>query len=225
MTEALLIFFSVGIILDHAHLLSPIGLAWSSARFRSHMRERWQKFLLVPALFVAVPVGIGLSVANTKAPAFQVVAATYVLWNLGHFGLQNYGVFCLLGWRKRWQTDLAIVGTIAPLIWLSLAGPVDLIWIALGISLAHWLTDITLCAKASGRWVVFGSAALIAGATGFIWKTTAIGGCGPMLAACSVVYSIPWLLGARYGLGFVHFLYSRWIWQHQGRELLAIVAR
>jgi hypothetical protein len=69
-----------------------------------------------------------------------------------------------------------------------------------------------LCSKASGRWRSFGAAILLAGFGGFAFP------------ALSTVYMNPLLLGIRNGLGFVHFLYSRWVWKHNQAMLRAIRA-
>ena len=92
----------------------------------------------------------------------------------------------------------------------------------LGISLMHWIMDIRLSGYVASHAWLFTMAVLAVGLGGFVWKTVAVdpGLCRPMLA-CTAQFSIPMLLGLRYGLGFWHFLMSRWVWSNEGRELLA----
>jgi hypothetical protein len=194
--------------LDTAHLVSPIALAWSNAAARRRMLARWWKFVGLGLLVLIIPTWIGWNAPNLKDPWLALTISIYFWWNLFHFGAQNYGVCVMLGYRKCWQTDLAMIGTIAPGIWVYF-GAKDLVLAGAAVSLAHWLTDIVLCSKASGRWRLFGAAVLLAGFGGFAFP------------ALSSVYTNPFLVGMRNGLGFAHFLYSRWVWQ-RGRELLVI---
>jgi hypothetical protein len=193
--------------LDSAHLVSPVALAWSNAAARRRMFTRWWKFIGVALLALAIPASIGWMAPDTKDPWLKLVISVYFWWNLFHFGAQNFGVCMMLGYRKRWQTDLAMVATVAPGIWVYF-GAKDLVLVASAVSIAHWLTDIILCSRTSGRWRVFGVSVLLVGFGGFAFP------------ALSSAYMNPLLLGVRSGLGFVHFLYSRWVWR-QGRDLLA----
>lgn len=194
--------------LDTAHLISPVALAWSNPVARRKMLEKWWKFVALAGIALLVPAWIGWNAPNLNDPSLKAVTGLYFWWNLFHFAAQNYGVCRMIGYDKTWQTDLVMICTIVPGLFLSfgmntwgiaLAGSV--------VSLLHWTTDIALCSKTSNRWRLFGGAVLFAGLGGLLF---------PALSTPSFA---PFLFGLRNGLGFVHFLYSRWVWR-RGRELL-----
>ena len=219
----LYIYFCCAIILDHAHLACPMSLAWSNAGFRREMLAQWEKFILWPLGLLVAAVVIGLLSPTTRDLSFRGLALTYFWWNAWHFGSQHFGVASLLGWRsgRRWMRQLTIVGATM----LAMALPVTSVALVAFnelLSFCHWTTDIGLSTWIARKWPLFLGAILIVGLTGFLWKTTATDPrlCG-LMPACTAVYSIPALLGLRYGLGFVHFLYSRWIWQREARMVLA----
>jgi hypothetical protein len=221
MTTLLYGYLLVAIVLDHAHLACPITLAWSDRAYRQRMLTRPGKFILLPAFAVGMAVAIGLGSHSTREPTFRMLALTYLWWNAWHFGSQHFGVASLLGWSSgpRWLRQGVLI---LPTMWLMLfAGPA--VWIAGEvISFAHWTTDIGLSAWAvRRRWPRFVWAAMILGLSGFLWKTVAADPrlCGSA-PACTALWSIPTLVSLRYGLGFYHFLMSRWVWSGEGRALL-----
>jgi hypothetical protein len=217
MISLLLAAMTAGIVLDHAHLVSPSGLAWSNSNARKRMLTQWCKFILFPLALVVLSLYVGLNVNNTNAPAFVILALIYSWWNVFHFAAQNYGICRLFGYHKWWQTDIAIVVTIIPFVMFPFAGTVGLILANYTLGLAHWITDWGLCSWASRRWIVFGGLALVAGLFGLLFKDVSL--CDNAVGVCLWQIAVPWLLSLRFGLGFVHFLYSRWVWRH-GRELL-----
>jgi hypothetical protein len=226
-------YFLVAIVLDHAHLACPIGLAWSNRTFRQRMLERWDQYLLLPALCILIPLGIGEGSATTRDPAFQFLVLVNMWWNAWHFGSQHFGVASLLGWRSgpRWLRKIAIIlPTMLVMIAPTYLFPtMTIIVLGESISFLHWSTDLGLtvwsCRKCSTtRILLIGAAVLMAcGLMGFVWKTTTTDPriCG-LLPACTAVWSIPTLLSLRYGLGFYHFLMSRWVWSSEGRGLLHV---
>jgi hypothetical protein len=211
-------YLLAAIVLDHAHLASPMGLAWSNTRMRRTMLAEWKRFIVLPVGCLAAAVIVGLLSSTTRQPAFLALAAAYFVWNLWHFGSQHFGVASLLGWRSgpRWFRQALTIGTTVLVLVLPVfLHVVLLVLLDALINLAHWLTDISLSARKKARhWALFLSVVLLIGMSGFLWKTISIDPryCG-LLPACTASYAFPVLLGLRYGLGFVHFLYSRWVWQ------------
>ena len=216
-------YFLATIVLDHAHLVSPVCVAWSSASYRRHMLESPTQFILVPSLALAIPIAIGLSYHRADWPV-RAVVAVYIVWNAYHFGAQHFGVASLLGWRKsrRWfRQAVTIIPTMAVMLvpfaysspWLYILGAV--------ISLAHWLTDIGLSGWRVQRWWLFLAAVLALGSVGFLWK--AVVPCSQLV--CTVAYSAPILICSRCGLGFVHFLYSHWVWKISDPQVRATIGR
>lgn len=215
-------FMIAAIVLDHAHLACPIALGWGSPSFRQHMLERPDRYILLPALCLIIPIAVGAGSLSTQDPAFRAIAGVYFLANAWHFASQNYGICALSGGSQN-QRNAAFVLTAVcilalPILWKHA------LWVVLadlGISVIHWVTDIRLSAfMASGYWP-FLLIMLMLGTTGFLFKTweTDPQKCG-LLLACTTAWSFPILLSLRYGLGFWHFLMSRWVWSATGRELL-----
>lgn len=221
----LVAYFLIAIVLDHAHLVSPIGLAWTSAPMRRKMIAEWSRYILLPSVCLSVAVVVGLSSSSTHVPAFQVLAGAYFLWNTWHFSTQHWGISQLLGWRtgsRRFRQAVTIGPTVAILMLPLFLHVLALVVLTEAISFLHWLTDIGLSVWRKARWwMLFLGVVLCIGVSGFLWKTVSIDPryCG-RLSACTAVYSIPVLLGLRYGLGFVHFLYSRWVWQSANMQLM-----
>jgi hypothetical protein len=210
-------YFSLAIVLDHAHLVCPLWLSWGSRDFRCMMRGRPVKFILLPTLCAVAAMLVGAVSGSIRDPAFQLLAITYLIWNAWHFGSQHFGVASLMGWKRgpRWLRRWGIIGvTMASMLLPWGSGLVPLL-VAEIMSFAHWTTDIGLSTwRARRPWWVFLLVVLVVGSGGFLWKIATDDPrlCGAKLV-CTAVYSIPALLGLRYGLGFVHFLYSRWVWQ------------
>lgn len=209
---------AVGIVLERAHVVSPIALAWSNFNARQKMISQWWKFILFPAVLLALSLWLGFSVGDTKAPMFSILVVVYFWWNIFHFAAQNYGVCLMLGYCKRWQTSLAMIATILPFVMFPFWGTSGLILANYANGLVHWLTDWALCSWASRRWVMFGGLTLIVGLSGLFFKD--VGTCENAVGVCLWQIADPRLLSFMYGIGFVHFLYSRWDWQ-RGRELFA----
>jgi hypothetical protein len=222
--------FLAAIVLDHAHLVCPIWLGWSNRGFREYMLERPEKFILLPALCVASALLVGEHVTTTREPAFRALTAAYIWWNAWHFGSQHFGVASLLGWRwgPRWARQVIIIGPtmavmLAPMMLANSALPLV---IAGGVfGLAHWATDIGLTTRVLRRWW-FLPIVLAIGLIGFAWKTVVAGPrfCDP-LPVCTAVWSVPMLLSLRYGIGFWHFLMSRWVWQFSNPRVRATIGR
>ena len=160
--------------------------------------------------------------------AFVVLTISYIWWDAWHFGSQHFGVVSLLGWRsapRRVRQAIIIIPTMAIMLfpWLLYSTVVMMMVLAV-MNLAHWLVDIGLTV---GRFKHIGMVALIGallvvGPLGFFFKGVST---NPTLCvndlACTIQWSVPLLLSLRWGIGFVHFLYSKWVWSSEGRQLLA----
>jgi hypothetical protein len=204
-----LIIFSFVIVLDTAHSFSPIVLTWWRRDLRKIALAEPTKFMLAPAI---------LFLAGLAGP-FKAVSALYWLWNLYHFGMQNYGVMRLLGERRR-LVGLALgLGPIA--IGMGLMpeliprGSPYFIWAYLigltAFSLDHWLVDLSLASARAPSRPLFIAILAILGAFGFLWSWPA------------PTHKIGWAaiegaISIRMGLGFIHFWYSGLIWK-RGRAL------
>ena len=169
--------------------------------------------------------------------AFSLLVWGYSAWNLYHFGMQDFGVWRL--WRMRNgrrqsaeldNSDRTIINCFGRSIsydrtirWLQIAICLGLViffveimrhiihslWVMLLItglvSVNHWVVDIGLSSRVAKRGWVFIVGVLSAGLVGFLWIIPTPNG--------MMIRMIPLLVCARIGLGFVHFLYSRWVWQ------------
>jgi len=212
---ALYIYFNIAIVLDHAHLVSPVGLAWSNAAFRQVIFKRWRLHIASPVALLAGCIAMGLAFERHSLP-MQALTAVWVLWDAWHFGSQHWGVACLLGWRsgpRRLRKATLIVPTMAVMLVPALYNPLWLLWVGLVISLVHWLTDIGLSSWKARRWYIFLIVALPAGLMGFIWKKAGIDSrvCGQLMV-CAGMTGISVLFAVRVWLSFVHYLYSQSVW-------------
>ncbi len=189
------------ILMETSHLVAPVALAWSNAGYRRRLilPKLWQ-FLGLPAVVLGAALALPLS----------IVAPVYFVANLHHFGMQNFGVLSLcrrLRHRRVWM-GVCLVGTSAAMM---------LPFIGMVVSVAHWLTDIGLSSVASRYAPVFVGAILIASVAGFVWLIPT--DYGPKRRPIELIVS------ARMGLGFVHFLYSRWVWKFSDPVVRATIGK
>jgi hypothetical protein len=99
------------------HLLSPMALAWSHEGFRSFMKRRLTKFVMIPLVILLASMLIG-SIGGLALPdlrfdpenfalaagptrltelknPFIAMIAVYAVWNAYHFGKQAFGVMSI----------------------------------------------------------------------------------------------------------------------------------
>jgi hypothetical protein len=209
-----------GIVLNHAHLVSPVVVAWSNRGFRRVMMGRWQKFIILPVSIMIFGILFSLKFQRHDWP-FEILVGTYILWNAFHFGMQNFGVMVLYGHRLLGFVYLCV--TILAMAVLPLThGSYWMALILTGVfSFNHWMTDIGLSGLVSGRRWLFIGTVLVVGFLGFLFKTI---DCNTM-SCQSFMYSVPIILGARICLGFVHFLYWRWVWKLSDPQVRATIGR
>lgn len=222
--SSLVAYFFFAIVLDHAHLVSPILRVWSSPNMRHKMLKQWQWYVLMPLGFLAIAVVIGLLSSSPTAPGFVALAVVYNGWNAWHYGSQHYGLATLAGWRsgpRRRRQLLTIGPTIVVLALPFFFSAFVFVIINVVIDLLHWLTDIGLSTWKARRWGLFLCVVAVLGLGGFLFKTVSVGPqyCG-QLAVCTAIYGFVILRSTRYGLGIVHFLCSRWAWTAENMRLM-----
>jgi hypothetical protein len=85
-------------------------------------------------------------------------------------------------------------------------------------SVNHWTVDIGLSSRIIGQrgWVLAGGV-LLAGAVGFMWMIPTSTG--------MMIRVIPLVICSRLWLGFVHFLYSRWVWKLSDPDVRATIGQ
>lgn len=194
-------------LLESAHLASPVLLAWWRPELRRVVSREWVRHLLLP---------VAVLPACVVAPASWVFGLYYA-WNIHHFGMQNFGVWQLFG--RKCSPDFRVLrGLIClsvtafgmaagPILWPGIYG---LVIGTLVFSINHWLVDIGLSSRVAPRawWFI---AAVVA--IGIVYT---IARQGPLS-----VHVLPQILVLRCGLGFVHFIYSARIWRSDvGIDLL-----
>jgi hypothetical protein len=108
--------FMLGIVVDTAHILSPMVLTWTDARLGREALVRWRAFLFAPTLAAVAALSIGIATSagwTDYVPGrhkmfylsyqlgnpFPVMVLGYVLWQIYHFGSQNFGLVMIY---RRW---------------------------------------------------------------------------------------------------------------------------
>jgi hypothetical protein len=211
--------FTVLIVLDTAHTLSPMVMAWSRGDFRPVMLRRWGLYVAAPLTVLAV----SLAAAYHSRAAVDMVVWIYFMWNVWHFASQNYGLLRL--WQMRrgwtWQPDwpfVMAVTIVGMVVWPALASdPWHWRLINLAIfAIPHWVSEIFLTSWASTRWKIFAPLILAAGCVGLLWIT-------PRPTGMPVV-GVLWVCW-RTGLGFVHFIYDGLLWRFKDPEVRATIGK
>ncbi len=241
--------FFLFVFLETGHSLSPIVLAWTHAEFRRRViYSQPLKFLLWPSLVFSAALAIGIATqagwtSYSPGPGasgqitgwdnpFPLLVWFYSAWNLYHFAMQDFGVlmFCT-GPAKRRVKRLAClvgligiylaVGGVSVLGFWHLPGLVNAWWtgpLMIGaVSVNHWVVDIGLSSRVAKRSWVFIAGVLAVGVIGFVWIVPTSYG--------MMIRVVPAIICARLGLGFVHFLYSRWVWKLGDPQVRATIGK
>jgi hypothetical protein len=236
-----LLFFTAAVFLETGHSLSPIIMAWTHRGFRLLMLSQPGKYLVLPSAVFALAFGVGImtslgwtsyvpgpyhsrQITDLRNP-FPILVWVYLIWNGYHFGMQNFGVLSLCRHKprsaRRRQIDmfLCLAGTALGMYALPmLAWSQSLALLCVGVfSFNHWLVAIGLSSRVSRHTWGFIAAILVAGTVGFVWMIPTSN--GPMIRV------IPIIICARMGLGFVHFLYDRWVWKLSDPLVRATIGR
>lgn len=235
---ALLACFTLFVLLETGHNLAPIVLAWSHSGFRRAMLGRPRKFIIVPACVLGVMLAIGVVTSlgwTSYVPGAHGLEALYGLtdwtnllpvamwiywpWKIYHFGMQHFGVMQILqiGGSRRVNMILCLAATAFGMAVVpALTGERWVFLLMMGIfSVNHWVVDIGLSARVVSRGWLFAGMLLLMGAVGFVWMVPTSSG--------MMIRVIPIVICARLGLGFVHFLYSRWVWKLSDPEVRATI--
>jgi hypothetical protein len=236
------------LVVNFAHVLAPIALAWSHRGYRAVMLQRPAKFVRGPA--VVMTAGAVAAAAATWAlfPAYRPLhvdledlpslqgfvpfvfwAALYAVWNLYHAGAQNFGLICL--YRRRGfagRGKLAVLAAcIAATVLLGREVPrysnvaiVSAFCIGC-IFVNHWTAAIGLTAHVHSRHTGCSP-------VWFIMVMLAIGG-GLAWVFYAAIMASPHLrmiaLSLRGALGMWHFLQDRWLWQLSRHEVRNTIGR
>jgi hypothetical protein len=212
-------FFTVLVVLDTAHVLSPMAMAWSRGDFREVMLGRWPQYILMPAFVLAA----SLAAATQPRAIVDTVVTIYFAWNVWHFASQNYGLLRLWqmrrgwSWRPDWAFYMAVT-IVGMVVVPALANdPWHWRFVNLAIfAIPHWVSEIFLTSWASTRWKIFVPLILAAGCVGLLWVT-------PRATGMPVV-GVLWVCW-RTGLGFVHFIYDGLLWQFRNPEVRATIGK
>ena len=237
--SARLICFAIFVLLETGHSLSPIVLAWTHGGFRRVMLSQTRKYVVLPVAVFMIVLVIGAvtslgwtslvygpgnlwSLTEWTNP-FPVVVWVYWVWNIYHFGMQHFGVLSL--WRggarsrRRRFADMALCLIVTAFCMAALPKLTREEWVGFlllgAFSVNHWVVDIGLSSRVLKRGWLFIVGVLAAGAIGFLLEIPTPNG--------SLLRAIPILLCARMGLGFVHFLYSRWVWKLSDARVRATI--
>jgi hypothetical protein len=232
--SAMISLFKILISLDFAHTVSPILLAWTNQDLRRIALSRPRQSIMVPAIFLIGSVAIFASAAfgltsfdghpfhiTGKSPLLPLVMWLYFYLNTYHFGMQNFGLARLFfrGLPRRFSKAVFCGGTMLVLIAAPhvLSDSWLLILSTFIISGGHWLSEIALTVRVSNHRAVF---------------FAAIFAIGPLALLCVPIRGVPIsmtgavlvLFGVRIGLGFVHFLYDRWVWRFSDPQIRELIA-
>jgi hypothetical protein len=231
--------FALFVLLETGHAFSPIVLAWSHGGFRALMLRQPGKYILLPGMVFLAALSVGMVTTwgwtsyNFAIPhqkdritdltnPFPLMVWLYWAWNIYHFGMQHFGVLRLCNLSiggRHWDVALCLGMTAFGMAALPIL--TDDLWVFFlmtgMISLNHWVVDIGLSSRATRHPWLFAGGILLAGAVGFAWMIPTANG--------MMLLVIPAILGGRYGLGFVHFLYSRWVWQLSNPDVRTTIGR
>jgi hypothetical protein len=249
---------SIFFVLNSAHLVTPLAVAWGSQPFRQIMAGHWGKFMLTPACIMLVallsgvfadkvyeinPATLGVRVyhwSDYRQPLI-IMLVVYFFWNAYHFGMQNFGILSLYRRGRRSRTQRRVD------MWLCLG----LTTILGMILLPRFLIPFAGMRGYLSPWTLHQMSMFMLGFLVFNHSLAAIGisshvlarrhGLSPWLFAVLLLIVgavVFWLLfyapgftihvtmtavALRAGLGFVHFLYDRWVYKFADPEVRAVV--
>jgi hypothetical protein len=227
------------LVVNSAHLISPIAMAWSHGPFRQMMLAKKIKYVIVPLGIVGTcvvlgatvgisfeinPATLGLKVTdpNDYTRPFVLMLVGYFVWNAYHFGMQNYG-FLRLYWRSgdpcvamQWAMITTLFGMI---IIPELFHQARLSMFLFGAVLVnHQLVAVGLSshvwANHYGRSPLWFAIALIA-----------VGGAITWLLLYGLTQVVTTIVGLRAAAGFVHFLYDRWVYKLSDAKVRSTIGR
>jgi hypothetical protein len=220
-----LLFFSAAVFFEAGHSLSAIVMAWTHRGFRAIMFRQPKSYLLLPlvvfgsAFAIDAVTSLGWTsfipgpyhdrqIADRSSP-FPILVWIYLIWNGCHFGMQIFGVLSLYrknprnARQRRIDMFLCLAGTALGMYALPmLAGSQSLVMLC-AFLVQPLVVTIGLTSRISRHTWVF-IVMLVMGTIGCVWVIPTSS--GPMIRVIPIIC-------ARMGLGFVHFLYDRWVWK------------
>jgi hypothetical protein len=232
-------------VINTAHVISPGVVAWSNHGFRLVMRERWIKFILVPLCILIAATATGATVGKTLAinpltlgvrvydiadyqRPFVLMLILYFFWNAYHFGAQNFGIVSLYkrgfrGWLRHVVKWSCVALTFAGMVVLprTLRMPAVSLFTLGFFSFNHSLSAIGISSHVLANhyrrspWLI-ACLLIVAGALA-CWLIF----CAPGFTVRATMT----VIGFRLGLGFVHFLYDRWIWKFSDPQVRATIGQ
>jgi len=225
--QSMIYFLTVLIVIDTAHNLSPMVMAWSRGDVRAMMYRRWIFYVALPLVFLGGSLGAAMTAAPGarygEAPVVDAIVNVYYMWNIWHFASQNYGLLKLWGCKLDWAirgAALTIVGMSA-IPALAIYSGWAWEWRVAGfalLSIPHWISEIAITSWVSARWKVFLPLILALGCLGLLIAT-------PRASGNMVVVGV-WLVCIRYGFfGGTHFLYDGLLWRFHNPEIRATIGK
>jgi hypothetical protein len=221
LSAAVLVIWFV-VMLDTGHNISPILVAWTHDGFRDVMLQRKGKYIGLPLVLLAAGTGIGVAsnvwwpdyhpfihgavsislwIGHWGSP-FAWLLLVYSLWNLYHFGMQNFGVLSIYRQKsgisyppEQRRMDmafcLAVQVAVSVSVFIAATGPLWqftahaayllLALVALGFVLREaavsglWCSPRTLFGLSHSLGLIFWPGLLIIAINGFNHWLTAIG--------------------------------------------------
>jgi hypothetical protein len=240
-----LVMLNILFYLNMAHLVSPLAVAWGSRPFRQIMYKQWGKYIVFPIsimvtvlligitvgkVFEVNPITLGVRVYDMRdyLQPFVIMFVVYFFWNAYHFGMQHFGILSLYRRGRRSRTQRRVD------MWLCLG-----LTTVLGMILLPRIVHIQQVAMFAIGFFAFNHSMAAIGISSHVlarrhglspWLFVAL-----LLAAGAIVF---WLLfyapgfsirvtmtalALRIGLGFVHFLYDRWVYKLSDPKVRAIM--
>ena len=198
-------------ILESAHVVSPILLAWTKPGLRSIVIREWIKHVVLPS---------GIMVAVVIVPASWVMGL-YFVWNIHHFGMQNFGVTSLYfrggTYDSRILRGILCLGVTAfgmgilPYLtsnWLVMAFCIGM------FSFNHWLADIGISSRVARWHCGFIAIVIIMGVAWLVLRNGLLS-----------VRIVPQIVVIRLGFGMIHFIYSARIWRLSDPKVKAAIGQ
>lgn len=214
------------ILLDMAHVLSPLALSWLHGGLRRVMLDDPGKYIVPSVVLFSAGAAVSLAMgfgALKYVPASKALGdfsipssmlKLYLLWNVWHYSAQNMGVLQLIYRNKFINLPVALIGTTAA-FWIS----------PIALSVVHWLTDIGLSGyvlRRRGLVLLVFLALIFAGSpVALLWETTHNG----EIWDRALTPFVTMLLGLRMSVSGAHFLTSGLIWRLSNPQIRTAIGR
>lgn len=227
------------LVLNGGHLASPVATAWCHPEFRRVMLRARLKYIVVPTIIIALgmlagatvgkvfsinPVTLGIKGVEWQDYARPMIALLpiYFAWNAYHFAMQNYGFLRIYrpGIDRTVAMQWAMFATLFGLVIIPqlFRQPIIFLFLFGLVTVNHQLSAIGLAshvwANRHQRSPLWFAAALLTLGSGMAWLILHSPGRVAMT-----------LIGTLLSMGFVHFLYDRWIYRFSDQRVLDTIGR